>query len=183
MFLQWFAEPRAYAKDSADRKTVMFVDNCGGHNESPELRAIMDSTNTELRYFRPCATDLVQPADSFSISKINDEWTRQWEAENMRFIRDGGWDTVRSDGVWSGKLKNPGKRFFLELAAKSVHAVNGMRDRFGLTYARKAMIRCGMALDVCGRWHEGQLSMELQEIVKNHRVHFNGTVVAEPQPK
>lgn len=140
----------------------MYVDNCGGHNDSPELREVLTKTNTELRYFPPCATDLVQPADSFVISKIKDEWTRLWEEEKMRMIQAGEWsESVRANGSWSGKLKNPGKRFFLELAAKAVRAVNEQRDSTGLTYARKAMIRCGMALDVSGRWHEQQLTPEL----------------------
>ena len=59
----------------------------------------------------------------------------------------GDWsDTVRKIGSWSGKLKNPGKRFFLELAATAVRAVNGMRDSYDLTYARESITRCGIAL-------------------------------------
>ena len=66
--------------------------------------------------------------------------------------KEGDWsDTVRKNGSWSGKLKSPGKRFFLELTAIAVRAVNGMRDSCGLTYARKSMIRCGLALYVSGR--------------------------------
>ena len=84
------------------------------------------------------------------------------------------------DGAWSGKLKNPGKRFFLELAAKSVRAVNSMRDVYGLFYARKAIIRCGMVRDVSGRWHEAQLSLELQTMIQRHRIHFEGTPVPLP---
>ena len=63
--------------------------------------------------------------------------------------KKGDWsDTVRRNGSCSGKL---GKRFFLELAATAVRAVNGMRDSCGLTYSRKSMIHCGMSLDVSGR--------------------------------
>ena len=43
--------------------------------------------------------------------------------------KKGDWsDTVRKNSSWSGKLKNPNKCFFLELAATAVRAVNGMRD-------------------------------------------------------
>lgn len=45
----------------------------------------------------------------------------------------------------SGKLKNPGKGFFLKLAANSIREVNKQRDKNGVPYARKAMIRTGMA--------------------------------------
>ena len=141
----------------------------------------LEATNTELRYFPPCATDLVQPADSFVISKIKDEWTRLWEIEKMRLIQEGQWsNTVRSDGAWSGKLKNPGNTFFLRLAAKAVRNVNGMRDYNVITYARKAMIRCGMALDITGHWHETQLTPELQAIIAKYHEHYNGEPVLLP---
>ena len=69
--------------------------------------------------------------------------------EKMQLIEaDELFNAVRRDGPWSGKLKNPGKRFFLELAAKLVRKVNEMRDAAGLSYARRAMIRCGLSLDV-----------------------------------
>ena len=55
--------------------------------------------------------------------------------------KKGDWsDIVRKNGSWLGKLNNPGKRFFLEIAATAVRAVNGMRDSCGLTYARKYII-------------------------------------------
>ena len=86
----------------------------------------------------------------------------------MRMIKKGDWsDTVRKNGSWSGKLKNPSKRFFLELAATAVRAVNRMRDSCGLAYDRKSMIRCGMALDVSGRWHESQLTPNCSKILVN----------------
>jgi hypothetical protein len=40
------------------------------------------------------------------------------------------------------------------------------------------MIRCGLSLDVTGQWHVPQLSLELQQIVWNHRAHLDGEVVA-----
>lgn len=163
----------------------MFLDNCGGHNASDDLVSILERTKTKLCYFPPCATDLVQPADSFVISKIKDAWTTLWETEKLRMINAGEWSNgVRSDGAWSGKLLNPGKRFFLELAAKAVRQINEMRDSNGLTYARKAMIRCGLSLDVNGQWHEKQLTPQLQEIIKKHQKYYDGEPVPVPgQPR
>ena len=46
------------------------------------------------------------------------------------------------------KIINPGKRFFLKLAANCVRDVNRQRTSEGITYARKAMIRCGMSLNL-----------------------------------
>ena len=75
------------------------------------------------------------------------------------------------NGEWqpkSGLLKNPGKRFFMELAVQAVKKVNAERDRNGLTFARKAMIRCGLARDVTGEWRVQQLKPELQEVIKTN---------------
>ena len=97
----------------------------------------------------------------------------------MRIIKKGDWsDTVRKNVSWSGKLKKPGKRFFLELAATAVRAVNGMRDSYDLTYARKSITRCGIALDVSGRWHESQLTPEIQQDIGKYRIHYDGTPIS-----
>ena len=70
----------------------------------------------------------------------------------METICENMWSNgVCRDGAWSGKLQNPGKWFFLQLVADSVRGVNLQRDANGLTFARKAMIRCGLALDVTGQ--------------------------------
>lgn len=59
-------------------------------------------------------------------------------------------------------LRNPGKRYFLELVAASIRDVNCQVDRkHGISFARKAMIRCGLSLGVNGRWEVSQLSREL----------------------
>ncbi len=70
-------------------------------------------------------------------------------------------DKVRSDGSWWGKLPNPGKKYLLKLAAESVRAVNAQRDGKCINFARKAMIRCGLAKDIDGHWRVSQLSKEL----------------------
>ena len=79
----------------------------------------------------------------------------------------------------SGAIKNPEKRFFLKLVATAVQEVNNCRDSQGLTFARKAMIRCGLSLDVTGQWHIGQLNPDLQNIIKNQQPHFGDEPVPE----
>ncbi|OAE29561.1 hypothetical protein AXG93_702s1140 [Marchantia polymorpha subsp. ruderalis] len=98
----------------------------------------------------------------------DDEWTWQRELYKFEQIKSGeGFkNTYRKDGKSSSALKNLGKTWFLKLAASSVRAVNLMRDRNGVSYARKAMIWCGLSLDINGQWHSGQRSTELQEIIK-----------------
>jgi len=67
--------------------------------------------------------------------------------------------------------------FFLKFAAAVVRDVNGMRDSDGLTYARKAMIRCGMALDLNGQWRVSQLFPHFQNIIAKHKEYFEGKSV------
>lgn len=45
-------------------------------------------------------------------------------------IRSKDWQNdVRTDGSWSGALRNPGKTLFLDLAAESVGDVNQQRTK------------------------------------------------------
>ena len=65
-----------------------------------------------------------------------------------------------------GKLRNQGKYFYLDLAARRVNKSNSMRDVVGFSYARKAMIRFGLALNTSGVSELCQLSTELQKILE-----------------
>eukprot|EP00644_Phytophthora_capsici_P005978 jgi/Phyca11/98043/e_gw1.2.1094.1 len=155
LFREYLKEPRAQKPDRLGRKKTIFLDNC--------------STN---------ATDLCQPADSFVIAKIKYEWRRMWNEKKIELIEEEAWQNKkRSDGTWSGKLKNPGKHFFLALAAKAVRQVNSQRDKNNVNYARKAMIRCGLSLDVDGVWRTEQLFSHLQVIIKKFPDQFAGQAV------
>ncbi|CAK9855847.1 unnamed protein product [Sphagnum jensenii] len=68
------------------------------------------------------------------------------------------------------------------MAAEVVRRINEQHDQTGLTYARKAMIRCGLSLDITGEWHEKQLNRDLQIIIEKHRQHFEGLVVPDLDP-
>ena len=57
--------------------------------------------------------------------------------------------------------------------------VNSERDAHGVLYARKAMIHCGLLLDVDGIWRIEQLFPHLQEIIHEHRHNFDGEHVPE----
>jgi hypothetical protein len=78
-------------------------------------------------------------------------------------IKDSDW---KSGTHSSGKLKNPGYKFFLTLAAESAREVNKLRDKNDITYARKSMTRCGLSLDLNGGWCVKKLFPELQRIFK-----------------
>jgi hypothetical protein len=49
-----------------------------------------------------------------------------------------------------------------------------MKDVSGLSWSRKAMIRCGLSLGLNGEWSREQLSPELQEIILKYPKEFQG---------
>lgn len=61
----------------------------------------------------------------------------------------------------SGRLKNPWKHFFLKLAQNTVRDVGLQREEGGVCYARKEIIRCGLALNFKRMWEEKQLTQQL----------------------
>jgi hypothetical protein len=114
---------------------------------------VLTEKQTIFKFLPPYYTHLYQPADTFIILKIKDAWTRRWEIKKTKLIQTDAWqNTARGDGHWFGKLTNPGKRFFLQLAANSIEDVNQQVDCDNISYSRKAMIRCGMALALDGTW-------------------------------
>ncbi len=60
----------------------------------------------------------------------------------MRHVLSGNsfQDSSRQDGRNSGALRNPGKTVFLHLAAVAIREVNMVRDKDGVSFARKAML-------------------------------------------
>lgn len=93
-------------------------------------------------------------------------------------IRLDAWQNVpRAYGTWSGKLKNLGKRFFFQLAADAIEDVNREVDIDNMSFARKSMIRCGLALGIDGTWNVQQLFPHLQEIFAKYEQHFRGLEV------
>jgi hypothetical protein len=65
------------------------------------------------------------------------------------------------------------------LAADSVEDVNQQVDSDNISYSRKTMIRCGMALVLDGTWSMAQLFPHLQKIVAKHLQYFQGQDVLD----
>jgi DDE superfamily endonuclease len=172
---EYLGEPRAIWPLPEAKQRIMFVDNCGGHNETADSAAALQKIRTSVRFLPPNSTHLTQPCDSFVIQKIKDEWRRRWDAEKVTMVQSGKWKNGEGS---SGKLINPGKRYFLQLAADCIKAVNNMRDNNGLCWSRKTMMGCGLSLGLNGRWGANQLSPELQEIIQKHPNEFAG--IEEP---
>jgi hypothetical protein len=133
IFAEYFSDQRSYQGDAHGHMKHVFVDNCSSHIGSERLTQVLSSKNTKLGYLPPCTTHLCQPVDTFVISKIKDAWRSQWE-KKLELIQHRLWQNeVRTDGAWSGKLHNPGKKFFLALAASSVNDVNRQVDSHGMS--------------------------------------------------
>ena len=178
IFVEWLRE---LDDDEFGIRKIVYLDNCGGHNETPETLDMLRQKNVELRRLPANATDLCQPADSFLIQKIKEEWNDRWNKYKRKLIEDNQYcNKPRSDGAWSGKLKNPGKQYYLRLADECIKAVNEKTDENGISYARKAMIRCGLAKDITGSWSESQLFQHLQNIINDYREYFDGKPVTQP---
>ena len=175
VFLQWLQGPRAISKDVYGREKVIFLDNAAGHGETEEQQTALEKLKASLRFLPPNSTDVCQPCDSFVIQKLKERWVALWDEKKATLLTSPEW----VEGRGSGKLPNPGKRFFLKLAATVVRDVNKMRDDNGISYARKAMLRCGLSLDISGEWRVEQLFLQLQDIIRRHREHFDGKSVEE----
>ncbi|KUF83962.1 hypothetical protein AM587_10004533 [Phytophthora nicotianae] len=155
LFREYLKERRAMRADPRGRKKTIYRDNCSGHLEA-------DECSFELELY----------------TRISRRLESQMEREKLEFIRDNRWQNkIRKDGSWSGKLQNPGKKFFLQLADDAVKAVNLQKDKKGMSYTWKAMIRCGLSLGIDGTWSIDQLYPHLREIISKHRSHFDGEVV------
>jgi hypothetical protein len=175
LFREVVQEERFVKSDSLGRRRVIYIDNATSHNMNESLENIMEKLKFQIRYLEANTTDLCQPADSFVIKQIKQAWTNSWNEKKIQLIDDHQWQNEkRKNKEWSGKLKNPGKHYFLELARDSVREANKMLDKNGLNSARKSMIRCGLSLDVDGVWKVSQLLPNLQELIRKYPENFNG---------
>eukprot|EP00644_Phytophthora_capsici_P010721 jgi/Phyca11/104505/e_gw1.9.853.1 len=135
---EWLQEPRCWGHGGPFvGSRVLWMDNASGH----------------------CGED---PADRFPIQRIKEHWRRLAERRNLEAIRNGDWKTGAAS---SGKLANPGKNFFLELAAECIRLVNLEKDKNGDNWAKKSMIQCGLDVPRDGVWNLEQLSKELQDVI------------------
>ena len=81
-FSEYIKENRAHYRSVGGRiKRKIFLNNASGHDSTEELTASLQALNVSLEYFPENATDLIQPVDSFIISKIKQHWTARRNAE------------------------------------------------------------------------------------------------------
>ena len=162
VFRERIKEPRAIQKDHLNRRRYLFMDNCSGHKITESTQQALHEIITSVLFLPPNATHLCQPLDSFVIQKLKEIWRDLWQAEKKQLTLA---ENFMDGPNGSGKIRNPWKQFYLELAVRCINKLNTMNNSDGMSHARKAMIRCGMALNITGRWEIEQLSSDLQSIV------------------
>lgn len=74
-------------------------------------------------------------------------------------------------------LSEPGKAFFLKVAADSVQEVTNLHDSNETSYVRKARIRTGSSISVGVVWCGVRFSYLSACRYAKHCSHFNGSVV------
>jgi hypothetical protein len=74
---EYFREKRANFLLEEAKRRVLYVDNCGGHNQTKRSEEALRRIRTTVRYLPPNSTHLIQPCDSFIIQKLKDEFHRR----------------------------------------------------------------------------------------------------------
>ncbi|DAZ98192.1 TPA: hypothetical protein N0F65_005324 [Lagenidium giganteum] len=160
VFCEWLTDTTCVKADPHGLHQVIYMDNVALEQiENPDLQDEMDAViarkNVELEFLPANSTDSCQPADVAAIQKMFS-------------------NKPTKAGEWSGKLTQPGKTYFLQLAVQACRIDSGMQDDTGLSVERKSMIRCGLGKNVMGVWEEKQLTLHLHELTKKHREYFEG---------
>lgn len=81
----------------------------------------------------------------------------------MELISNNRWT-----GWWSCTTHQSRNALFSKTAGDVTCCVAQQRDLQGVFLARKAMMSCGIALNLNGIWEESQLSPELQNIINEY---------------
>lgn len=163
--MSWLQEYRLI--DSLPRQPFrhLYIDNYSSHNLTEDRARQQKKFGQIFDTFH--RTRLNYPNHYVSHSK---DWKRKTRGESVgmstRFGLSMAMPITKVVGCQTLESR------FLRLVAHVVRDVNGMRDKDGITYLKKAMIFCGMALKVNGNWEESQLKPELQNINRKHRKVF-----------
>lgn len=171
---QYFSEPKALPPLPGGRRRILFVEPSLFAGYDGEFDEILKKSNTEIRFFPPHSSKVMQPVESIR-NHIREAWTKRWKDMKKSMLEIGVWNSEGKDA--SGKIYNAGPMFFLKLGAGSVQDVNELLTSSATCHARKVMIANGLALHDNGRWDISQLRPELQDIVTRNLEHFNGKMV------
>lgn len=163
----WLSEKPFIKPLPNNHRLILHTDKCSEHTNSLEPMQAADGINKKIGYFPQNATHLIQVCNSLVIRKIKRAWTTPWERCKLDLIRNG----QRKD--LSGNIPNPGKAYILQLAVRSVREASRQHDASGTSFSRNAMIITGLAFSTNSLWDVGQLTPDLQRIVRKHHTVFD----------
>lgn len=80
------SERSVFKKLPDNRRHILFVDNCSGHNITTVLCDALCPVSTEVMYFNPNTTHFLLPCDRFVIKKLKSCWNKHRERFKMEMI-------------------------------------------------------------------------------------------------
>ncbi|TYZ51192.1 hypothetical protein PybrP1_012005 [[Pythium] brassicae (nom. inval.)] len=118
VFAQWLAEDRCVRRDAHGMTQVVYLDNAAGHNENGITRDILQKKSVQLCFLPPRAPISANRQMRTLNSDLKRVRNEEWEKEKLRRAMPQRFSNMpNAAGEWSGKLQQPGKRFFLKLVA------------------------------------------------------------------
>ncbi len=166
IFINYFSDLKIIKPLDDNRTRTLWIDFCRIHNESEELLKALTFSRTELKRFRPNGTSTAQPFDQLLLRSFKAEWTKRWDKKRNEKVQEGEFTSA-------GRVRNPGKYFFLKLVKEVVDEFNE-RTIGNISFSRKSLMMCGLISGENGVWEVGQLTDELQQVVKSYVQYFNG---------
>jgi hypothetical protein len=152
----------------------VWIDNVASHTGPISSNA--QKKNIEKLPLPANTTHLCQPADQFVIAKFKEMYKELFDDYILSAVEDGLFQQkIQADGTLkgSGKIRNPGKSFILQLLSKVLTELNEKKDKNGMSWAQKAMVGCGLGLDRDGKWTTEMLFPKLRLVIEKYPDYFN----------
>jgi hypothetical protein len=166
---------RIWGVDDPDGpKKHVWVDNVASHIGPISSNA--QKKNIEKLPLPANTTHLCQPADQFVIAKFKEMYKEHFDDYILSAVEDGLFhQKIQADGTLkgSGKIRNPGKSFILQLLSKVLTELNEKKDKNGMSWAQKAMVGCGLGLNRDGKWTTEMLFPKLRLVIEKYPDYFN----------
>ena len=129
LFAEYFCEPRVIPCLSNELSRHLWVDRCLLHSPTARLQQALESTRTVVHRFPANYTNKIQPLDQLVFRSFKANWRQKWNQKRMELVRN-------NEMTSSGRIVNPGKRFYLELTKEVVGETNNQMTQSGLSVAR-----------------------------------------------
>lgn len=112
VFAEWLGEKRKLRALEGGKRRVIYIENASGLKLMDATKDKFKWSSIEIRFLPKNATDLFQPADSFSVKKIKTVWRRKWDEKRFNMIEKEEWVDWKEG---SRKISNPGENVICNL--------------------------------------------------------------------